>query len=543
MVTLDQFRSWDSHVLVAVSENLMRRWREMAAVHDSATGEIVGYGWDGPAAAAAREVLRGIRSDLAAATAELLRIATCTADAAIDMASLVSALRTVEEAATADRFIVESDGAVTDTSAPYSVASADLWATRRERRRHREELADRIAQLVRTATDFDDALARRLAGQASAEAIATAVAASVPGDATAAANAAFWSALSPAARTRMLVEQPALIGSLDGLPGRVRDSANRRVLAAERIRLRAAEEELRKELDANRFGGIFTNADAGLEQTRARMASLDAIDATVARGGRQLLVLDNSSYEHTTAAIAVGDVDTATHVAVFVPGLGSTVDGNMLRYDGDMENLKSAVQQLLPEDPPQTAAAVTWLDYQAPQLDWSLLDPDRTVVFGTAARAGADRLAPFLDGLDVARAHDPHLSVLGHSYGSLTAAAALQNDTGVEDFVALGSPGLGTHSVGDLGLPVGHVFAAEADGDIVADLGAFGRDPGALDAVTLLATDGSDGRSGSSGHSDYLTEGSTSAHNTALVVADREENAVIRTRPGLFDLLQRLLYL
>ncbi|MEW2017158.1 alpha/beta hydrolase [Rhodococcus sp. NPDC076796] len=543
MVTLDEFTSWDSRVLAAASEALMRRWREVAAVHDSAADEVVGKGWDGPAAEAARETLRLMRSDLGDAATELLRIARCTADASIDMESLVAALRSVERTAADERFAIGSDGSVYDAGASYSVALVDLWATMRERRRCRDELAERIAQLIRTATDFDDVLARRLAGGTSAASVATAIAASVPRDGSPAANAAFWSALSPAARTRLLVEQPALIGNLDGLPGRVRDSANRRVLAAERIRLRAVEAELQKELADNVFGGIFSDADAGLEQTRTRLASLDAIDATLAQGARQLLVLDNSSYEETMAAIAVGDVDTATHVAVFVPGLGSTVHGHLLRYDGDMENVKNAVQQLVSQDPPESAAAVTWLDYQAPQLGWSLLDPDRTVVSGAAAQAGADRLAPFLDGLDAARASDPHLSVLAHSYGSLTAASALRGDTGVDEFVALGSPGFGTHSVADLRLPVGHVFAAEAEGDIVADLGAFGRDPGALDGVTLLSTERSDGAGGSIGHSDYLTEGSTSGHNTALVVADRSAEVVNRTRPGLLDLLQKVLYL
>ncbi|MEU3473199.1 alpha/beta hydrolase [Rhodococcus sp. NPDC006774] len=539
MVTLDEFRSWDSRVLVAASESLMRRWREVAAVHDSVTDEIVGKGWDGPAAEAAREAMRRIRSDLGDAAAELLRIATCTADASIDMQSLVTALRSVEQTAAEERFAVGSDGSVSDAGASYSVALLDLWSTMRERRRCREELAERIAQLIRTATDFDDVLARRLVGGTSAASVATAVAASVPRDGSPAANAAFWSALSPAARTRLLVEQSALIGNLDGLPGRVRDSANRRVLAAERLRLRAVEVELQKELADNVFGGMFSDADAGLEQTRTRLASLDAIDATLAQGARQLLVLDNSSYEETLAAVAVGDVDSATHVAVFVPGLDSTVHGNLLRYDGDMENVKDTVSQLVSE----SAAAVTWLDYQAPQLGWSLLDPDRSVASDAAARAGADRLVPFLDGLDAARASDPHLSVLAHSYGSLTAATALRDDTGVDDFVALGSPGFGTHSVADLRLPVGHVFAAEAEGDIVADLGAFGRDPGALDGVTVLSTERSDGGHDSIGHSDYLTEGSTSGRNTALVVADRSGEAVVRARPGLLDLLQRVLYL
>lgn len=543
MVTLDEFRSWNSNELIVASDALMRQWRELAVVHSSLTEAVFGDVWAGSAADAAREAIRRIRADLNASSLELLRIARCIADASVDMASLIGALRAVERESGEARFVIASDGTVVDTVESYSVALSDLWSTMRDRRHLREELTERVSQLVRTATAFDDALARRLAEGTSEIQVATAVAASVAPGATPAANAAFWSALSPAARTRLMVEQPGLIGSLDGLPGRVRDSANRRVLAAERVRLLAAEAELQKELDDNVFGGLFSDADVGLEQTRKRLKSLDAIESVLAQGNRQLLVLDNSSYEETMAAVAVGDVDIATHVAVFVPGLGSTVHGDIDSYDDDMEGLKTTVQQLLPPSRNESAAVVTWLNYQAPQLGWSLLDPDRTVVSTLAAEAGADRLGPFLDGIDAARAQDPHLSVLAHSYGSLTAASALRVDTGADDFVALGSPGLGTQTAADLRMPDGHVFTAEAVGDIVADLGSFGRDPGALDGVTLLSTEESGGLADSTGHSEYFAEESTSRYNTALVVADRSEDAVIRTRPALFDLLQRILYL
>ncbi len=543
MVTLDEFRSWNSNELIVASDALMRQWRELAVVHSSLTDAVFGDVWAGSAADAGRETIRRIRADLNASSLELLRIARCIADASVDMASLIGALRAVERESGEARFVIASDGTVVDTVESYSVALSDLWSTMRDRRHLREELTERVSQLVRTATAFDDALARRLAEGTSETQVATAVAASVAPGATPAANSAFWSALSPAARTRLMVEQPGLIGSLNGLPGRVRDCANRRVLAAERVRLLAAEAELQKELDDNVFGGIFSDADAGLEQTRKRLKSLDAIESVLAQGNRQLLVLDNSSYEETMAAVAVGDVDTATHVAVFVPGLGSTVHGDIDSYDEDMEGLKTTVQQLLPPSRNESAAVVTWLNYQAPQLGWSLLDPDRTVVSTLAAEAGADRLGPFLDGIDAARAHDPHLSVLAHSYGSLTAASALRVDTGADDFVALGSPGLGTQTAADLRMPDGHVFTAEAVGDIVADLGSFGRDPGALEGVTLLSTEESGGLADSTGHSEYFAEESTSRYNTALVVAERSEDAVIRTRPALFDLLQRILYL
>ncbi|TFI43073.1 hypothetical protein E4P29_12630 [Rhodococcus sp. 1R11] len=543
MVTLDDVRSWDSQALTTVSNELMHCWRGLAAVHSALLETVVDDGWQGPAATAYRDAIGALRAQVGDCATELLRVALCTAPAAIDMAGLVSTLTALESNAAREHFDIRRDGSVTDVLTSYSVAQQDLSSTIRDRRHRCTELAERITQLMRAATAFDEDLARRLAGDISPGTVVRAGVSVVPLEGSPATNAAFWSALSPAERTRLLVEQPSLIGNLDGLPGRIRDCANRRVLASERLRLQAVAEELGNQLKDNTFGGLFSDADAGLEQTQTRLSSLDAIETTLAQGDRQLLALDNSTYTETTAAIAVGDVDTATHVAVFVPGLGSTVHGDAVRYDGDLENLKTTVEQMLSEDPPPTVAAVTWMNYQAPQLGWGLLDPDRTVASDAAAQAGATRLVPFLEGLDVARSNDPHLSVLAHSYGSLTAAAALHQSTGVDEFVSLGSPGLGTGSVTELQVPDGHVFAAEARGDIVADIGAFGRDPGTLDGVTQLATDEADGRPGATGHSDYLTEGSSTEHTVGLVVAGRGEDAEKRSRPGLFDLLQKLLYL
>lgn len=100
--------------------------------------------------------------------------------------------------------------------------------------------------------------------------------------------------------------------------------------------------------------------------TKKRLEALDAISTVLDQGNRQLLVLDNSRAEDTLAAIAVGNVHTATHVAVFVPGLDSDVSGDMQRYDGDMESLEQTVRELV--SPGESVSCVTWMDYQAPQL-------------------------------------------------------------------------------------------------------------------------------------------------------------------------------
>jgi len=236
-------------------------------------------------------------------------------------------------------------------------------------------------------------------------------------------------------------------------------------------------------------------------------------------------VLDNSSSEDTLAAIAVGNVHTATHVAVFVPGLGSDVRDDLHRYDGDIAALQRTAADLLPDG--DSVACVTWMNYQAPHLGWSLLDPSRTIISPLAASRGAPRLTAFLDGLDAARGPDPHLTLLGHSYGSLVASLSLRGaDTaGVDEFVAAGSPGLGFDDSAGLSVPPGHLFVAEARGDLVADLGAFGADPGGLGGIETLSTeaDAAQGTSENVGHSDYLTPGTTAQRETALVVAGQSQ--------------------
>ena len=96
-----------------------------------------------------------------------------------------------------------------------------------------------------------------------------------------------------------------------------------------------------------------------------------------------------------------------------------------------------------------------------------------------------------------------------------------------------GSPGTGTWHRSDLLVPDGHLFVAEADDDPVADLGGtapFGQDPSHMDGIDFLSTherdlpDGSHG-AGSTGHSQYLDDKTTSQYNLAVTVAGLPEDA------------------
>lgn len=341
----------------------------------------------------------------------------------------------------------------------------------------------------------------------------------------------WWDMLGEQEREKLLTTRPGEIGGLDGIPGADRDRANRALLDSERVRLERVARELAAELDANVFGGLFSNADAGLEQTRNKIAALDAVAEVLARGDRQLLTLDLSGRE-AMAAVAVGDIDTADHIAVFTPGAGSTVQGSLPGYDEQIAAVRDQAGRGVGGvgGAGGAVAAVTWLNYQAPQWGWGLTVTENSPVSDLAATRAAPHLAAFLSGLD-ARENNPNVTAIGHSYGALVTGLALAQGAPADAAVFLGAPGIGTDDVDDLGLAQGAAFLVEADRDPVADAGTFGGDPSFFDGLIRLSSDpavDASGRSysGSVGHSSYLSPGTTSSHNVALVVAGLAAQAV-----------------
>lgn len=528
MVSWTDICRWDPSEIALVARRFTEAAHSLTVGIENLERELQRLDWSGDAGGAAKADLRRAIAENQASARQLEYVGQCVADTTDRMYPIRAVVRECESTSTDNTMPIDQDGAVTDGLTAYTTGAEDAWDAGRSRMRILRELEASVAEVIRRASEIDTETASRLRSAVAPEPftpsapVATAPASSTsPG--VAAANAIWWDLLTRSERTSILVDDPGSIGNLDGIPADVRDAANRRMLVSERDRLEQVAEDLESTLQANVFGGLFDNADAGLEQTLKRIAALDEIADVLDEGHRQLLVLDNSSATDTLAAIAVGNVHTASHVAVFVPGLDSEVGADVRRYDGDMDSLRSTVQQLVP--PAETVACVTWMDYQAPQLGWSLFDPRRTVMSPLAAATGAPRLTSFLDGLDAARSQDPHLTLLGHSYGSLTAALALRgaDTTGVDDMVALGSPGLGFDNVERSSVPPGHLFVAETCDDLVADTGLFGADPSEIDGVRPLATRSGGDHADSHGHSEYLSEGTVTQQNVALVVSGRTE--------------------
>ena len=237
--------------------------------------------------------------------------------------------------------------------------------------------------------------------------------------------------------------------------------------------------------------------------------------------------------EHPKVAVALGDVDTADHVSVYVPGTGAVTydkphEGNDLpTYVEQAGWQRTETQRVLDKAGKgnETVATVAWLGYEPPEN------------VGEAASAhyaddNAPRLASFINGLDSSRDTDPHLTVLGHSYGSTLASEALQRGTAADDVVFMGSPGLETNpwqflhntTPSDLHLSQGHVFVEHAKNDIVADLGRYGAVipsnlPGLIDLSTNAETTPLGPRDESTGHSKYSFVDTTALYNQAVVVA------------------------
>ncbi len=355
----------------------------------------------------------------------------------------------------------------------------------------------------------------------------------------------WWLALSPAQQLAATLVQSRTYGNLDGIPASARDLANRKNIPDYRRELYAMLEHPETfDLDdePGTFEDLFFNY--GDYEVGEKLRALDALETVLGRGDRQLLLLDPFDGHQLHAAVAVGDVDTADHVSVFTPGFTSTVQDSLSRYDGQMDDLRRVAQrQSTRFGDSGTVAAVTWLGYDAPQLA-EVTDWPRSVTMPNLARAGGEDLAAFYEGINSSRGPDPHLTALGHSYGSLTTGYALQHDgTGVDDAVLFGSPGAGTWERDDLHVPEHHLFVAEADDDPVADFGGtapFGADPSHMGGVEFLSThdrdlpDGSHGE-GSTGHSEYLKDTSTSQYNLAVTVAGLdEERLATEGAPPLF---------
>ncbi len=210
-------------------------------------------------------------------------------------------------------------------------------------------------------------------------------------------------------------------------------------------------------------------------------------------------------------ALLFGDLETAEHVAVVVPGVG---DGTNLVQDWipDAINLYKA----------STATAVVmWKGYDNPAD--VLAAAAGSIECNEDLATAAHDLTEFVTSLSLEP--EQSLTVVAHSFGSIITGAALA-DAGLEvtDVIVAGSPGMTVDELRDLHLQQAHFFSEQAPGDTIAELGVFGAAPASPQfGGTRMSTNAPD-HPEVTAHSRYFEPGSAALENMADVVTGRYDD-------------------
>ncbi|MCX4675461.1 alpha/beta hydrolase family protein [Streptomyces sp. NBC_01433] len=449
----------------------------------------------GEAAEAAVGRLRRLARNFQYVYTECGLLRTAMNGLAHEMKTQQRALRNALDDAAALEFTVHADGSVTYPEAgvglidgnplpggtasgvaePGLVAPSGLVAPNPNTAKA-QDIADRVVRAVRAAAEADwryAGILRKLKAEeglrvpdatwtdAAADAAAVRNAAggylekAIPLDATPAERKEWWARLTDEQREEYLAVYPDRIGNLDGIPALVRDAANR-----DNLRL---------------LIGKLEGQDDDAAATR--LVALREIDrqlqAVPRAGDPPMYLLGIGDAGNGRAIVSYGNPDTSRNVAAYVPGLNTSLDEEFAK--GDLKRSRDLAIGAQRHDP--STAAITWLGYDAPQSPdgWGSL----AVASDGRAQGGGKSFHEFMGGLAATNEHgEPHMTAIGHSYGSRTVGAATQYGDGipgVSDIVLVGSPGVGVDSADELGVGRDHVFVGAAKNDIVTELPSKGQ--------------------------------------------------------------------
>jgi hypothetical protein len=473
--------------------------------------------WTGAAADAARQQAL----ELGHASDALARAMVLAAVAARDGADQIAAARADVlarvAAARAEGFVVGDDGSAAASNPPpllIALSGGDAGVAREVLALRGVEVAGRIGEALDrlgaadadAAADIEEALA---AGVARPVATVPVGAGPVAADVVAG-----WPAMSqdriaeqiaamtPEARHRLIDEFPRQVGNTDGVPWDMRVAANRVNIA------QAIVEESRGGDDPQRvafYQGLLAETDDPARSGR--------------RIDRQILAFDP---DRASLVELNGNLATAKSVAVFIPGLNTTIEGS----GANTQTARRFVSATRGE-----VAAITYLGGPFPRGN-----PVTGLVDAANPRYALDmapRLVAFSE--DVDRAVDATgravpVTYIGHSYGgSIMGTAEAQGLTGDRVlYLAAAGAGVGVDDPGDWHNRNPHVlrFSMTAPGDFIQAVqgipgGPHGADPDEMPGVIGLATGHyDDGRlmAGWNAHTDILNWPSDSWRTILAVI-------------------------
>ncbi|MFI1171536.1 alpha/beta hydrolase [Streptomyces melanogenes] len=268
----------------------------------------------------------------------------------------------------------------------------------------------------------------------------------------------WWTHLSASQRDEYLAACPDILGNLDGIPAAVRDEANR-----DNLQL---------------LIGKLSGTDD--KEARAKLDGLRSIDtqlrAAPEPGVPPMYLLGIGEEGNGRAIVAFGNPDASKNVSAYVPGLGTSLDEDFAR--NDIARARATAKGAGFYDP--SSASIVWLGYDAPQfeaekfLDVNKLAENFAVMGDHDAKVGASAYNQFMAGISTTHeAGDPHVTAIGHSYGSLTVGLAAQQHGGIpgaDDIILVGSPGTEAKTADDLGVGRDHVYVGAAKHDVVTQL-------------------------------------------------------------------------
>lgn len=528
---------WEGSSLSQQAQVYDKNVESLKSASESLDANLSSLTGQGNTVNAARRTLLKLRVEIEEQAVKMKAIASILSEASEGAETVGTAARKLDGTAANHSIHIGSDGSVQYVG-PHNVSPADAVTIKK----NMKIVSDQVSAIMKKATSVVQNTQSKLAalgGGASSYANGSTKGTRVPKKdlklppkgASEKEVAKWWSSLSDAEKQQMIEAHPQEIGNLNGIDGTSRNKANRIYLddATER-------EEKKLERLKQRYGPHPSRRERQeLELVEERVKALKNVKRTIGREApwpngdgiqRQLLSLDTSG-KHVTAAVAQGNVDTAAHVGVVVPGLYSNVAENLDDYDVRARTMLRNVQK---HAPGEGVAIVSYLGYEAPQNLAEVADIGY-------ARRGADKLSGFLNGLDASReagpAGDAHISVAGHSFGSTTAGIALTkvNSGVVDDLIQFGSPGSGVQDVSEFRLEKGHAWVSATDykQDMVqgiGDDGRFGKNPAKMPGYNHLSGDVGDKIDESQPyafqkHNGYFNKDSQALDDISRVIAGR----------------------
>jgi len=524
-LTVADIDRWSADAVHEVFLAAGARGRATLHVVDQLSSAALDYAYAGAKASVRQHDRASIRDDLNAHGIDSLAVARAAGAAADGIAQLQAKLATLRSDAAELDMTIDS---LTNTVAPIAMLDGRPTA--------QIQLQSRLDAIVTEANSTDDGLAIAISAAAGRPPddrpqIQRALSAPLPDDPRQ--FNALWSQLTPAEKD-WFFRRDHSIGNRAGMPWDPPDHLGK----DHYNRLHLVEIQQRLQSDIDRMGhsiaellaghhiddGILYALQSQLDAARTQLGGYQAVITQLnsSSGPKHYLgLLDESGH----GAVSIGNPDTASHNAIFLPGTGQ----DLSRMAVSDEIASAMYAAALTADTGLTSADVavtTWMGYDRP-MNLS------QAAFPGPAQRGADRLDTFEDGLRASHVGRRSIdTVIGHSYGStvLGAAASGAHHLDADNVIAVGSPGMLVERADRLSLNSGaHVYAMRAGNDIIGfggvvtewTLGAEPTAPG-FGATRLAADPGPAGPLGLpsvDAHSSYWSDGNRALQNFGAVIA------------------------